>query len=354
MTTAPDAAARMDSLANHYAGIVLDNLARPYPYASHHVETSLADRPSPQELHPAFYTSFDWHSCVHMSWLGVTLLGHGLDAGLDAQLRTALAANLTPENLAVEGAYLLNNPSWERPYGWAWLVRLAAAAAASADPQVKAWGAALDPLVDIVAGLVAGWAEKAEFPVRHGLHTNAAFGLGLLLDAFRALGRDKAAGVCEQTALRWFKHDAGWPGGWEMSGQDFLSAGLSEADLMARVLDPEAFAEWFAAFLPDLGPDSRILARYSVTDESDGYLAHLNGLNLTRAGQLIRIGQALRHGGANGGPDAGQLAAVVDAAVPLLLEPGLASVMTEEFMSSHWLASFAWDALASAALHPQL
>lgn len=345
-TTPDDAAARMDSLANHYAGIVLDNLSRPYPYASHHVETSLADRPSPQELHPAFYTSFDWHSCVHMSWLGVTLLGHGLDAGLDARLRGVLAANLSPENLAAEGAYLLANPSWERPYGWAWLVRLAAAAAASADGQVKAWGASLDPLVDIVAGLVDGWSTKAEYPVRHGLHTNAAFGLGLMLDAFRALGRDEAAGTCGQTALRWFKHDAGWPGEWEMSGQDFLSAGLSEADLMARVLDPRAFASWFGTFLPGLATGSRILAPYTVTDESDGYLAHLNGLNLTRAGQLIRIVQVLR---SPEGAGSTETIAVLEAALPALLEAGLASVMTDEFMSSHWLASFAWDALASAA-----
>lgn len=344
-TTLPDAD-RMDALANPYAGIVLDNLSRPYPYASHHVETSPADRPSPQELHPAFYTSFDWHSCVHMSWLGVTLLGHGLDAGLDARLRAALAANLTPKNLAAEGAYLLANPSWERPYGWAWLVRLAASAAASEDGQVREWGAALDPLVDIVAGLVADWTAKAEFPVRHGLHTNTAFGLGLILDAFRSLGREKAAAFCERAALRWFKHDAGWPGGWEMSGQDFLSAGLSEADLMARVLGPDAFASWFAAFLPELAPDARILVPYTVTDESDGYLAHLNGLNLTRAGQLIRIGQALRRAES---VDAGPIAAVVEAAVPPLLEKGLASVQTQEFMSSHWLASFAWDALASAA-----
>ncbi|WP_246295223.1 DUF2891 family protein [Arthrobacter wenxiniae] len=343
-TTALDSAARMDVLANHYAGIVLDNLSRPYPYASHHVETSPADRPGPQELHPAFFTSFDWHSCVHMSWLGVTLIGHGLDAGHDSQLRAMLAANLTPENLAAEGAYLLANPSWERPYGWAWLVRLATTAAASEDAQVQEWAAALDPLVDVVAGLVAGWTDKAEFPVRHGLHTNAAFGLALLLDAFRALGREQAAAVCELAALRWFRHDAGWPGGWEMSGQDFLSAGLSEADLMARVLGPDSFASWFAAFLPDLAPDSRMLASYAVTDESDGYLAHLNGLNLTRAGQLIRIGRVLRRAGT-----AGRAAAVVEAAVPPLLEAGLAAVMTDEFMSSHWLASFAWDALASAA-----
>ena len=181
-------AVQMDALASQYADIVLANLARPYPFASQHVETSLADRPSPQQLHPAFHTSFDWHSCVHMTWLGVSLLEHGLDAGRDAALRAVLSANLTAANLAVEGAYLAANPSWERPYGWAWLVRLAATAAASKDEQIRSWGAALNPLVDVVASLVAGWTAKAEFPVRHGLHTNAAFGLGMMLDSFRQLG----------------------------------------------------------------------------------------------------------------------------------------------------------------------
>ncbi|WP_240629809.1 DUF2891 family protein [Specibacter cremeus] len=339
-------AAQMDALANRYADIVLDNLSRPYPYASHHVETSLQDRPSPQELHPAFHTSFDWHSCVHMTWLGVSLLEHGLDAGRDAALRAALDANLTADNLAVEGAYLLANPSWERPYGWGWLARLAAAAGTSRDGQIRGWGASLVPLVDVVASLVAGWTAKAEFPVRHGLHTNAAFGLGMMLDAFRVLGRVEAAAVCEKAALGWFNNDAGWPGQWEMSGQDFLSPGLSEADLMARILGAEAFAAWFAGFLPGLAVDARILAKATVTDESDGYLAHLNGLNLTRAGQIIRIRKALC-----AAADTAATGAVVDVlgdALGPLLAAGMESVMTEEFMSSHWLASFAWDALLSA------
>ncbi|NUU32965.1 DUF2891 family protein [Arthrobacter sp. C9C5] len=333
----------MDHVADAYADIVLENLSRPYPFASHHVETSLQDRPSPKELHPAFHTSFDWHSCVHMTWLGVSLLEHGIEAGRDAALRQVLAANLTAENLAVEGAYLRANPSWERPYGWAWLVRLAATAATSDDPQVRGWGASLNPLVDIVASLVEDWTAKAEFPVRHGLHTNAAFGLGMMLDAFRALGRHDAAALCEKAALNWFQDDSGWPGDWELSGQDFLSAGLSEADLMARVLDADAFSSWFAGFLPALSTDSRILATFSVTDESDGYLAHLNGLNLSRAGQLIRIRKALA-----GSQKTADVQGVLDAATGPLLIAGTDAVNTDEFMSSHWLASFAWDALASA------
>ena len=335
------AGARREELGAAYADVVLDNLRRPYPYASHHVESSEADRPSPRELHPSFHTSFDWHSCVHMHWLGVSLLEHGLDAGRDAALRAELEATLTAENLAVEGAYLLAHPGWERPYGWAWLVRLADAAAASSDPQIQRWGAALDPLADVVAQLVTAWTERAEYPVRHGIHTNAAFGAGMLYTSLQSLGRADAAGACAAAARRWFGRDTGWAADWELSGQDFLSAGLSEADLMARVLDPAVFASWFEGFLPNLTPDSRILRPVAVADETDGHMVHLHGLNLSRAGQAARILRVLDRAGGTRTASAEALATALDP----LLDAGLEAVVTEEFMSSHWLASFAWDAL---------
>ena len=335
--------ARRDDLAAVYADVVLDNLRRPYPFASHHVEASPADRPSPRELHPSFHTSFDWHSCVHMHWLGVSLLEYGLDAGRDAALRAELEATLTRENLAVEAAYLLAHPGWERPYGWAWLLRLAAAAASSSDPQIRRWGAALDPLVDDVAQLVVAWSARVEYPVRHGVHTNTAFGVGMLYTAFQSLGRTEAAAACAAAARRWFGGDANWAADWELSGQDFLSAGLSEADLMARVLGPVEFAAWFPAFLPGLAPASRILQPVSVTDETDGYMVHLHGLNLSRAGQAARIIEALGASGTSGTASAEVLRTALDP----LLGTGLEAVVTTEFMASHWLASFAWDALSS-------
>ena len=336
---------RRDALAAVYADVVLDNLRRPYPFASHHIQASPEDRPSPREVHPSFHTSFDWHSCVHMHWLGVSLLEYGLDDGRDAALRAELDATLTPENLSAEGSYLRANPGWERPYGWAWLMRLAGVAAASADPQISGWGKALDPLADDVALLVERWAAKVEHPVRHGIHTNTAFGLGMLYSSFRALGRAEAAKTCAGASLKWFAGDTGWAAEWELSGQDFLSAGLSEADLFARILDPAAFAEWFAAFLPCLSASSRILQPVSVTDETDGYMVHLHGLNLSRAGQAARILPVLERAGEAGSADAAVLRAGLDS----LLDAGLDAVVTAEFMSSHWLASFAWDALCSRA-----
>jgi hypothetical protein len=350
--------------APDYATVVLGNLSEPFPHSAHHTQVSADDRPTPEQIHPAFYTSFDWHSCVHMHWLGVSLLGAAagaasgspqkeasdggtagwVDGSTAASLREALGANLTPAKLAVERDYLLANPSWERPYGWAWLMRLAATCSVSSDAQVREWGAALEPLVDAVAELSVAWMAKAQYPVRHGLHTNAAFGVGYMLDAFRLLGRVDAAKACEDAARGWFGGDRGWPGDWEISGQDFLSAGLSEADLMRRVLPADDFASWFAAFLPELSTESRILQPVSVTDETDGYLVHLHGLNLTRAGQVARIIATLRQ---SAGPEASAAEAVLSEALDPLLKAGLSGLESGDFMSTHWLASFAWDALGS-------
>ncbi|NUT72853.1 DUF2891 family protein [Pseudarthrobacter sp. C4D7] len=353
--------------APDYAAVVLGNLAEPYPHSAHHTQASADDRPTPEQVHPAFYTSFDWHSCVHMHWLGASLLGGTpgsplggaaregasdgaaaawVDSSTEASLRAALGSNLTQAKLAVERDYLVANPSWERPYGWAWLMRLAATCSASSDPRLCGWGAALEPLVDAVAELSVAWMAKAQYPVRHGLHTNAAFGVGYMLDAFRSLGRADAAAACEEAARTWFGNDRGWPGDWELSGQDFLSAGLSEADLMRRVLSADEFSAWFAAFLPGLSAESRILQPVSVTDETDGYLVHLHGLNLTRAGQVARIIATLRESSTSG---ACASAAVLNEALDPLLKAGLRGMESGDFMSTHWLASFAWDALGSVA-----
>lgn len=332
---------RRAALAPVYAEIVLDNLARDYPYAAHHVALDDADAArTPKELHPSFATSFDWHSCVHMHWLGVSLLGYGLEPEQAARLRAVLGANLTESALAVEVDYLRSHPGWERPYGWAWLVRLASACAASDDAQVRGWGRSLRPAVDAVADLVTGWARSTEWPVRHGVHTNTAFGLGMLLTAFRRLDHTAGADACATAAVRWFASDQSWDHGAERSGQDFLSASLSEADLLRRVLPQEEFGPWFRGFLPDLQADSLVLAPASVVDETDGYQVHLHGLNLSRAAQTTRLADALT-GTAEG--------TVLALAHPALLQAGLAAVVTREYLSSHWLASFAWDALTASA-----
>ena len=318
-----------------YGRIVEENLSRTYPYVFMYLVEDDGPIPAPVDLYPAFHTSYDWHSCVHMHWLGVEVLRSGRVEG--EALRARIDTNLTAAKLSVETDHLRANPSFERPYGWAWAARLGAAVSTSAehgDEDAARWSTALGPLIDVVYDHAVRWSEVMTHPVREGAHSNTAFGLTLLLDAARSLGRDEDAAAIERAAVRLFEGDVGWPGAWETSGQDFLSAGLSEADLMSRVLSGEEFARWFAAFLPD--PIS-VTGLAVVADKSDGQMAHLDGLNLSRAGALYRICRVL----GTAGRDTTALHRVADE----LFAYGLESVQTEEYVSSHWLASFAWDAM---------
>ncbi len=338
-----------DQLAPVYAGIVQANLLQKYPYHLQHLVQEPGDVAAPERLYPSFHTSYDWHSCVHMHWLGVRLLAHGLPAEQESALRGLVNASLTAANVALEAAYVRGHRTFERPYGWAWAARLAAACEMFDDGDANRWRAALEPLVAAVYANAADWATSIEHPVRHGVHSNTAFGLGLLISAARDLGREADATLLTAAALRLFGTDRNWAQEWELSGQDFLSAGLAEADLMATVLPAGEFRTWFCSFLPNLGESAPILTATIVTDPSDPQMAHLDGLNLSRAGALLRISTALRSsaGESAAGTAADQLT-VLRRAAQSLLAAGLPAVMTEEYVSSHWLASFAWDALAAA------
>lgn len=337
-----DFTAQKGQLATVYAGIVRENLSQKYPYHLQHLVSNADDAGLPRQLHPAFHTSYDWHSCVHMHWLGVRLLDHGLPPESEAALRGMLGANLTEANLAVEAEYVRGRGTFERPYGWAWAARLAAACAQFDDDDGRRWRAALEPLVEAVYAQALPWAVKIQHPVRHGVHSNTAFGLKLLIEAAEVLGRNEEAEALRHAAIRLFGADRNWAQQWELSGQDFLSAGLAEADLLATVLPAAQLATWLAEFLPGVNSDSPILRPAVVTDPTDPQMVHLDGLNLSRGGQLLRISAALKK--AKTGGDA----ATLDNAAGELLELGLRAVMTDEFVSSHWLASFAWDALDSA------
>ena len=316
---------------DHYARVVTTNIATPWPYHLVHLAAGPADVRTPAELYPAFHTSFDWHSCVHMHWLGVEVLRTG---HVDADLRERVDANLTAERIAGEVAYLRTHPAFERPYGWAWAARLAAscrAAADAGDEDASRWADATAPLADTVLDLAVPWIARAEHPVRHGVHSNTAFGLALLLTAADALGRTASAHALRTHARRLYGADRDWPARWERSGHDFLSPGLAEADLMARVLPADELRTWFAAFLPR--PDE-LTEPAHVVDPTDGHAVHLDGLNLSRAGALFRLARAL---------DDPSLRAAGDR----LLAAGLAALENDDFVATHWLASFAWDATTS-------
>ncbi|WP_159572644.1 DUF2891 family protein [Curtobacterium sp. 18060] len=327
--------------ADRFAAVVAENTSREYPYAAHHTTSGPDDRALPVELHPAFATSYDWHSSVHMHWLAARLVAHGLPADLEARLTAILQAHLSADHLATEAAYFHTTPHYERPYGWAWLAKLAAEVSASEVPAIRQLAPGFAPVVDVLEDLVTRWVDGAAHPVRHGVHSNSAFGLLLVLEAARSLGRDELATTVERAAREWFGEDAGWPFAWERSGHDFLSAGLAEADLMRAVLTPAEFATWSDGFFAQVRSGDAILQSTVVRDENDPQQVHLFGLDLSRAGSARRIADALRAGEL----DDDGLASLLDEAADRLLASGLAASVGEEYYSTHWLASFAWDAM---------
>ncbi|MZD08501.1 DUF2891 family protein, partial [Streptomyces sp. SID5785] len=216
------------------AALATANVTRAYPHFPAHLVTSPTEDTTPRTLHPAFYGAYDWHSSVHMHWLLVRLHHRGeLPEGPGT---AALDAHLTAEHLRTEADYLLAHPGFERPYGWAWLTALAAECAGTR------WADAFGPAVGAVERLLTAWLAKATYPVRHGIHTNSAFALGLILDTGPAAGlTGTTLDAVRARLLDWFAADHDAPAHWEPSGQDFLSPALTEADALRRVLPAAEF-----------------------------------------------------------------------------------------------------------------
>ena len=323
--------------AQAWGETVLRVLGTAYPYHAAHASLRPDDVDvTPERLHPAFHGSLDWHSSAHMQWSAVRLLteaGGALSAPTAAALADMLDARLTAGAGAREAAYLRERPSFERPYGWAWAAMLAAAVRGSDHPHAPAWARATEPLADAVADLALAWLPRLAYPVRHGVHSNTAFGCALMLEAFGALGREDVCAAVRERARAWFGQDRGYPSSWEPSGNDFLSPALCEADLMRRVLPPEQAGPWLAAFLPGLGgEDDALLGVPVVLDRTDGHLVHLFGLALSRAWQLRALAPLLEDEAVR--ERVARAAAAQVAAVETEIVAG-------DFMSTHWLVSFA-------------
>ncbi|MFS0319381.1 DUF2891 family protein [Corynebacterium striatum] len=334
-----DAEHHSDSPVAQLAQVAIDNVTRIYPYASHHVQTSSSDNRTPDELHPSFGNSFDWHSSVHMHWLLSSLLSSDEDAS-GAWRKEALRIlenHLSAENIKTEADYLRANPTWERPYGWAWAVQLASELKFSPVIELQALAEGVAPLADAVFDNTLSWLGKASEPVRHGLHTNTAFGLKRIMKAAKELGREDVLEEILATAKKFFAEDKAWEFEQERSGQDFLSPGLCEADLMLDVLDDAEFANWAEGFLARLYADSHILKPAQVFDPTDGYQVHLYGLGMTVLASALRIFEATKD-------THPELAQTIRERSAELLAPGLEAAITGDYMSSHWLATFAWEA----------
>jgi len=320
--------------AAHFAKLVLACVQRELPSSIQHVINGLDDVKRPRELHPAFYGCLDWHSAVHGHWLLVRLLRTVPGLPEAAQIRAALDANLAAGNIAAEVAYFTapHRQSYERPYGWAWLLQLAAELHGWDDAGARRWAAHLVPLTEVIVARYLGFLPKQTYPVRTGVHANTAFGLAFALDYARATEHRALEALIVERATAYYAADRDAPGAWEPGGEDFLSPSLVEADLMRRVLPPAELGAWLHGFLPRGLPPS-LRAPAIVSDRSDGKLAHLDGLNLSRAWCLRALANAL--------PLHDALRAELAAAADVHATAGLANVATGDYMGEHWLASFA-------------
>ena len=323
--------------AARFAALALDCVHKEYPNKIAHVLSSDQDVKPPRELTPAFYGCYDWHSSVHGHWLLVRLARTYPQAPFARPAREAVAQSLTPANMAAEVRYVngAGRASFERPYGLAWLLQLAAELREWDDPQAKEWAATLKPLEQAAAARLADWLPKLTRPIRIGEHDQTAFSFGLVLDWARSARDEKMTGLLTGRIRDFYMNDKGCPFSWEPSGQDFLSPCLAEADLMRRVLPAPEFASWLTAFLPSIPSkiDPAWLAPAIVTDPSDPKLAHLDGLNLSRAWMLEGIVSGLPAGDAR--------IPALRAAAQAHREAGLRAVTGEHYEGGHWLGSFA-------------
>ncbi len=320
-----------------FARLALDCIHRQYPNKISHQVTGPGGMGEPAELYPAFYGCFDWHSAVHGHWLLVRLL-HLQAPGIDGSaVAAALEQSFTAENIAGEAAYFRDGDrkSFERPYGRAWLLQLAAELREWDDARARRWLAALQPLEQVIVEQTSAWLPVLNYPVRSGTHSQTAFAFGLMLDYARGAGLAGFEALLVERTRRFYGGDRDCPLHYEPSGEDFLSPCLMEADLMRRVLTPPLFADWLDRFLPGIPRDGGDgwLEPGVVLDATDGKLVHLDGLNLSRAWALENIAAGL--------PAGDPRSPALRAAAALHRESGLAAVTGEHYEGGHWLASFA-------------
>ena len=321
-----------------FAHLALECVHREYPNKIAHVLNDDGDVRPPRELTPAFFGCFDWHSAVHGHWLLARLARLYPGADFAAAARAALDRSLTAENVAAEVRYFQapGRAGFERPYGSAWLLQLAAELREWDDPAARRWRAALAPLEFMAASQFKAWLPRLTHPIRVGEHSQTAFAFGLVHDWALRASDTGMLDLLERRIADYYLDDRRCPLGYEPSGHDFLSPCLAEADLLRRVLEPDRFAAWLGAFLPDIpvgGDPAGWLEPAVVSDAGDGKLVHLDGLNLSRAWMLEGIAAALPAGD-------GRRPALL-AAAERHRAAGLASVTGEHYEGGHWLGTFA-------------
>ena len=316
------------------AQLALSCVHKEYPNHISHTLQSDSDVAPPRDLTPAFYGCLDWHSSVHGHWLLARLARLYPGSKFAESARAALSQSLTETNLLAEAQYVSakGRRSFERPYGIAWLLQLAAELEEWDDPQVNQWREAIRPLELVLIERLTAWLPDLTYPVRSGTHSQTAFALGLALDWARVTGDQDVESLIEERVVTLYANDSDCPIHYEPSGADFLSPCLAEADLMRRVYSVDRFGHWLSQFLHiPVGDDW--LSPAFVSDRSDPHIVHLDGLNLSRAWMLAGIASALR-------PEDPRLQVILSAATSHR-EAGLEGVNPDHYAGSHWLGSFA-------------
>lgn len=339
MASASHGAAMTADQSDAMAGLASSCIHKEYPNVVKHYFSGPQDVRSPKEMHPVFYGCLDWHSSVHGHWLLVRLLNTNPDLSERAKIIEQLDQSFNATNIGAELAYF-NRPgsgtSYERPYGLAWFLQLTAELRQWQDPMSQKWLKALLPLENKIVSNVEAWLPKLAYPIRVGEHSQTAFAFGLMLDWARVANNKKFELQLSQRVKDYYAADQNCPLAYEPSGQDFLSPCLAEADLMRRVMAPKSYSKWLGEFLPMIPKDGsgNWIKLATVTDRSDGKLAHLDGLNLSRTWMLDGIASAL--------PDTDKRKKSIIAAANTHREGSLPVVMGDlHYMGSHWLGSFA-------------
>lgn len=310
-----------------------------YPNKLGQVLGSDADLKSPKQLRPIFYGCFDWHSSVHGYWSIVELLQKFPNLDKEGNIRALLNQHITPENVAVELAFFndVNNKSFERTYGWAWLFKLQESLAQWDDADAQRWKTSLQPLVDLLVARYKEYLPKLVYPIRAGQHDNSAFGLSLSLDYARSVGDKAFESVLKEQGKRLFINDISCDLAYEPSGYDFLSPCLEQAYFMSKVMDAKSYGDWLKKFMPNLYETSFSISPAVVKDRTDGKLVHLDGLNYSRAACLYGIAKVI--------PELSHLRKLAKEHIEFSL-PNLSA--QDDYMGSHWLGTFALYAISHA------
>ena len=344
MAQSNDSLSLSQAQASSLAKLPLKCVRKEYPNKLDHVMNDGGEVQSPKTLHPSFYGCFDWHSSVHGHWMLVRLLKIFPNLPEAKEIRAALNENLSAENINSELAYLkqASRQSFERTYGWAWLLKLAEELHGWNDVDGKKWATNLQPLAEAFAAKYVSFLPKQTYPIRTGVHPNTAFGLAFALDYANTVGDKKLAEIIVERSRTYYGNDKNYPAAWEPGGEDFFSASLMEADLMRRVLRPAEFKKWFADFLPNIakGEPKALLTPAIVADRTDPKIVHLDGLNLSRAWCMRSIAAAL--------PKNDPAQKILVKAAAAHAQAALPNITSGNYEGEHWLASFAVYLLAAA------